>query len=104
MTTIHILDRIFQSTQDIALNEKAIASAENTVRQCEEELVTLKKIEGLKQSNMFWSGNRAKEQRARYLEAKMLTAQLKQEDLEKQNVELKKVLAKGRQTPSKSLS
>ena len=45
LTEIFAVDPIFQATQDIAFNEKIIASRESTVKACEDELMTLKEVE-----------------------------------------------------------
>lgn len=86
------LDATFQATQDIAFNEKVIASAETTVRACEDELLTLKDVDAGTAS--WWGSKRAVEMRANHLLRKMRAAQDKVEALERQNVQLKKVLAK----------
>lgn len=85
-------DATFQATQDIAFNEKVIASAETTVRACEDELLTLKDVDAGTAS--WWGSKRAVEMRANHLLRKMRAAQDKVEALERQNVQLKKVLAK----------
>lgn len=86
------LDATFQATQDIAFNEKVIASAEMTVRACEDELLTLKDVDAGTAS--WWGSKRAVEMRANHLLRKMRAAQDKVEALERQNVQLKKVLVK----------
>jgi hypothetical protein len=88
-----ILDSIFQATQDIAFNEKVIASAESTVKACEQELLALKDIG--RESEHWWSGNTASSTRSRYLLSKMQASTMKIEALERKNSDLKKVLAKG---------
>jgi hypothetical protein len=92
-TNSNTQDPIFQATQDIAFNEKVIASSESTVRACEQELTTLKEIGT--ESSHWWGGRTASSARAAYLFAKMLAAETKIEVLERKNVEMKKVLAKG---------
>ncbi|EPQ58246.1 hypothetical protein GLOTRDRAFT_57027 [Gloeophyllum trabeum ATCC 11539] len=87
-------DRIFQATQDITLNEKALAGAEATIRACEEELTVLKQLGSDPNHWLEWRS--ASSARAAYLFKKMKAAETKIEALEKQNAELKKVLAKGR--------
>ncbi|KAJ7697118.1 RNA12 protein-domain-containing protein [Mycena olivaceomarginata] len=69
---------------------KVIAAAESTVKACEQELLSLKDIEG------GWGGNAASSMRSRYLLSKMHASAMKIEALEGRNSELKKVLAKGR--------
>ncbi|KAJ7871518.1 RNA12 protein-domain-containing protein [Mycena olivaceomarginata] len=86
-------DSIFQATQDIAFNEKVIASAESTVKACEQELLALKDIG--RESEHWWSGNTASSTRSRYLLSKMQASTMKIEALERKNSDLKKVLAKG---------
>ncbi|KAJ6547159.1 RNA12 protein-domain-containing protein [Mycena capillaripes] len=88
-----VKDSIFQATQDIAFNEKVIASAESTVKVCEQELLALKEIGT--DSEHWWGGNSASSTRSRYLLSKMQASTLKIEALERRNSELKKVLAKG---------
>ncbi|KAJ7184170.1 RNA12 protein-domain-containing protein [Mycena filopes] len=88
-----VKDPIFQATQDIAYNEKSIASAESTVKACESELLTLKEI-GTNDEH-WWGGNSASSTRSRYLLSKMQASAIKIEELERRNTELKKVLAKG---------
>ncbi|KAJ7470384.1 RNA12 protein-domain-containing protein [Mycena latifolia] len=86
-------DSIFQATQDIAFNEKLIASAESTVKACEQELLALKEIGT--DAEHWWGGNSASSSRSRYLLAKMQASASKIEALEQKNLELKKILAKG---------
>ncbi|KAH7107757.1 exonuclease [Auriculariales sp. MPI-PUGE-AT-0066] len=83
-------DSIFQATQELAFNEKAIASAEKTVHTCEAELQTLREL-----SNESYM-SRAAKHRAKYLSSKMQEAQTKIEALEGKNVGLKKVISHGR--------
>ncbi|KAI0747869.1 exonuclease [Daedaleopsis nitida] len=85
-------DSVFKATQDIAFNEKVIASAETTVKACEAELLTLKDVDA--GTANWWGSKRAVEMRASYLLKKMRAAEDKIEGLEKQNVQLKKVLSK----------
>ncbi|CAG7854068.1 Mitochondrial escape protein 2 Flags: Precursor [Serendipita indica DSM 11827] len=84
-------DEIFRSVQDIALNDKAIASAESTIRACEDELLKLEKIRPL-DSGILASG--ASRQRADFLLKKMYEAETKLEKLEAANAVLKKGLKK----------
>ncbi|KAJ7105752.1 RNA12 protein-domain-containing protein [Mycena crocata] len=86
-------DSIFAATQDIAFNDKLIASAESTVKACEQELLTLKEIGT--DGEHWWGGNSASSTRSRYLLSKMGASAMKIETLERKNLELKKVLAKG---------
>ncbi|TFK55018.1 hypothetical protein OE88DRAFT_1779208 [Heliocybe sulcata] len=86
-------DRVFQATQDIAVNEKTLAGAESTVRACEEELTVLKQLGSDPNHWVEWRS--ASSHRAAYLFRKMKAAETKIESLEKQNAELKKVLARG---------
>ncbi|KAI0807276.1 exonuclease [Fomes fomentarius] len=87
-------DRVFEATQDIAFNDKIIASSENTVKACENELLTLKEVDA--GTSSWWGSKRAVEMRANYLLKKMRAAEEKIENLEKQNAQLKKVLVKTR--------
>lgn len=87
-------DPVFQATQDIALNEKILSSAESTVRTCESELSTLQDLSKAERS-FWWFRRRATSERKEYLLKKMRSAQTKIQTLEKRNVELKRVLAKG---------
>ncbi|KAI0340659.1 hypothetical protein BDW22DRAFT_1360083 [Trametopsis cervina] len=89
-TLVH--DPIFQATQDIAFNEKVIASNESTVKACEDELMTLKEVEA--GTSHWWGSRRAVSSREEYLLKKMRGAQEKIEALEKQNGSLKKVLSR----------
>ena len=75
--------------QDIALNEKAIASAESSIKTCEEELLKLEQIRPLDRG-FFSSG--ATQQRAAFLLKKMRDAGTKIEKLEEANTKLKKSL------------
>ncbi|KLO14864.1 hypothetical protein SCHPADRAFT_914661 [Schizopora paradoxa] len=85
-------DPVFRSLQDISFNEKKIASAESTVRSCEEELLKLKEI-GTSGAH-WWSKKPATAYRSAYIMRKMLAAESSIEKLEATNAELKKVLAK----------
>lgn len=77
--------------QDIALNEKAIASAESTIRACEEELLKLQQIKSL-DKGLLSSG--ATNLRANSLLKKMREAEIKVEKLEAEIIILKKDLKK----------
>ncbi|KIM87636.1 hypothetical protein PILCRDRAFT_815213 [Piloderma croceum F 1598] len=85
-------DPIFQATQDIAFNEKVIASSESKIRVCEDELMRLKEIGA---DSSWWGSKRASSERAAYLYSNMLAAERKIEVLEKRNAEFKKILSKG---------
>jgi len=71
------------------LNEKAIASAESTIRECEDELLKLEQIKPL-DNGLLSSG--ATRLRADYLLRKLRDAEAKIEKLEKDNTTLKKEL------------
>ncbi|KAI0721515.1 exonuclease [Cerioporus squamosus] len=86
-----VSDSIFKATQDIAFNEKVIASAESTVKACEDELLVLKDVDAGTAS--WWGSQRAVEMREHYLLKKMRAAEQKIESLEKENAKLKKTLA-----------
>lgn len=75
--------------QDIALNEKAIASAESSIKSYEEELLKLQQIRPLDRS-LLSTG--ATQQRAAFLLKKMRDAETKIEKLEEMNGKLKKSL------------
>ena len=75
--------------QDVALNEKAIASAESSIKSCEEELLKLEQIRPLDRG-IFSTG--ATQQRAAFLLKKMRDAETKIEKLEEINAKLKKSL------------
>ncbi|KZV94062.1 hypothetical protein EXIGLDRAFT_835266 [Exidia glandulosa HHB12029] len=81
-------DPVFQATQDLAYNEKAIASAEATVKTCEAEMSTLRELAGES------STRRAANTRAKYVSAKMQAAQSKIEQLEYKNAALMKVITR----------
>ena len=83
------VDSTFRAVQDIALNEKAIASAESSIKTCEEELLKLEQIRPL-DSGLLSSG--ATRQRAAFLLKKMQDAETKIEKLEEINTKLKKSL------------
>ena len=87
LTLPGLADTIFRATQEIALNEKAIASAEATVKSCEAELLTLRELASESPSK------KAAYARAKYLVAKMQAAQTKLETLEGKNVALAKLLS-----------
>lgn len=88
---ISAADPVFQATQDLALNDKLLASAEATVKNCEQELVTLRTIEKARSS--WWSPRSTVEIRADYLLKKMRKAEETIESLEKHKATLKKVVA-----------
>lgn len=89
-------DPVFAATQDIAYNQKIIASNEATVRACEEELMTLKEVEA--GTSHWWGSRRAVSGRGEYLLKKMRVAVDKIEALEKHNSMLKKTLSKAHWT------
>ena len=80
------------------MNEKSIASADATIRACEDELTTLRNI-GLDTGSSLWRGAGAASQRAGYLLGKMREATEKIEQLEVTNVKLKKVLERNGKGP-----
>ena len=82
-------DSIFQATQELAYNEKAIASAEKTIATCETEMSALRELAN--ESYM----SRAAKVRAKYLSNKMQEAQGKIEGLETKNLVLKKTISNG---------
>lgn len=86
-------DPVFQSSQDIALNEKLISNAESIVRTCESELSTLQDLSKAERS-FWWFRRRVTSERKEYLLKKMRSAQTKIQTLEKRNIELKRVLTK----------
>ena len=86
------IDPVFRAQQDIASNEKRIASAEKTIRTCEEELLNLHTI-GTTAAH-WWSKRTATSIRSSYLMKKLQTAEANVEKLEAANAELKKILAK----------
>jgi len=91
-------DPIFQATQDISFNDKALATSEKTVQACEQELQNLRGIASLEAIPWWTLGIRrqsATSARARYLAEKMLAATKKIELMEQNNAKLKKILAKG---------
>lgn len=88
-----IPDPIFQATQDIAYNTKLIASADSTIKSCEQELLILKDVEA--GTSGLWGSRSAVTQRVEYLLKNMRAAETKIETLEKQNAALKKILSKG---------
>jgi len=85
-------DPVFRALQDIAFNEKKIASAESTVRSIEDELLKLNKI-GTSGAH-WWSKKPATAYRTAHLMRKMLAAENSIEKLEATNVDLKKLVAK----------
>ncbi|KAG6910918.1 hypothetical protein DXG01_006601 [Tephrocybe rancida] len=91
-------DPIFRATQEISFNEKIIASAEKTIKACEEELLTITTITSGTRLPWWRFGlgePRGTYIRSRYLADKMAASAKKIGVLEKKNAELKKVLAKG---------
>lgn len=88
-------DPVFQATQDLALNQTLISSAETAVKSCESELNTLQEM-AVRESwtHRLWGRGRASAERMRYLSRKMYAAQQKIQSLEKQNAELRRVLDK----------
>ena len=76
------------------MHEKLIASAESTIRACEDELSKLKELGGVNTAH-WWSSSNGMEARSTYLMKKMDAAVDKLIKLEAKNAELKKVLAKG---------
>jgi len=83
------IDATFRAVQDIALNEKAISSAESSIKTYEEELLKLEQIKPL-DSGLLSNG--ATRQRAAFLLKKMRDAETKIEKLEEINTKLKKSL------------
>lgn len=69
-----------------------IAASENTIKSCEQELLTLKDVDA---GTADWMGSRtAVRDRMNYLLKKMRIAGDKIEVLEKENARLRKVLSK----------
>ncbi|RXW24136.1 hypothetical protein EST38_g1699 [Candolleomyces aberdarensis] len=93
-----VKDPVFQAVQEINLNDKAIAKAERTVKECEDELTTLGNIMAAEPKSWYsWLVSRrtASRERARYVADKMLKAEKKVEALERKNEALKRALANG---------
>ncbi|KAF9234783.1 RNA12 protein-domain-containing protein [Melanogaster broomeanus] len=88
-------DPIFRATQDMAVNDKLISSADNTIKACEAELTTLQQITGNETFFQSLWRRKPEAERKKYLLKKMHRAQANIQTLEKQNAELRKVLAKG---------
>lgn len=89
-------DPVFRATQDLTVNDRLIANADNTVKACEAELATLQEITGPEKFfQWLWKSTRASTERRRYLLKKMYEAQVRIQTLEKQNVDLKRTLARG---------
>lgn len=89
-------DPVFRATQDMAVNDKLIASADSTIKACEVELATLQEITGPERFfQSLWKSRRASMERRNYLLKKLYEAQVRIQTLEKQNVDLKRTLAKG---------
>lgn len=87
-------DPVFQATQDMALNDKLIAGADNTIKACEAELASLHEITGPERFfDSLWRSRRASTERRRYLAKKMHDAQVRIQTLEKQNIDLKRTMA-----------
>lgn len=74
------------------MNDRLIASAEATVKVCEEELITLRTI-GLEAGKSIWHGKGATGLRADDLLRKMEQAVEKLNKLERSNARLKKTLS-----------
>lgn len=89
VTDLLPVDATFRAVQDIALNEKAIASAESSIKTCEEELLKLEQIKPLDTGLLSIGATR---QRAAFLLKKMRDAETKIEKLEEINLKLKKSL------------
>ncbi|KIY67682.1 exonuclease [Cylindrobasidium torrendii FP15055 ss-10] len=86
-----VQDPGFQASQDLAFNEKIIASSDATVKSCEDELSRLRDMG----ADSGWTGTfgvGVLSSRMNYLLEKMKDAQAKIEKLEKDNKGLKKVL------------
>lgn len=92
---MHVLsDPVFHAIQELSSNSQRIASAEATVKACENEL---KELATIGETRSSWTGRRsATAARASYLLKKMHAAETTLEKLEAANVELKKVLAKAK--------
>ena len=93
-----VKDPVFQAVQEINFNDKAIAKAERTVKECEDELTTLGAIMAAEPKGWYsWLVSRrtASRERARYVAEKMLKAEKKLEALERKNEALKRGLANG---------
>ncbi len=92
LLSIVFADPVFEAIQEISYNEQLIASAETTVKGCEDELLHLKDI-GMGQQH-WWSSQSGISARSLYVAKKLQDAETKLEKLEVKNVELKKILSK----------
>lgn len=92
-----LVDPIFYATQEMSSNSARIASAESTVRSCEEELIKISSFKEPVPIRSSWFGKRNPSTvRATYLLKNMQAAEATIEKLEATNAELKKVLSKNR--------
>lgn len=88
-------DPVFRATQELSLNTARIASAEATVKSCEEELRLLSELNEPVPIRSGWYGKRnAAIARASYILKKMQAAEATVEKLEAANSDLKKILVK----------
>jgi hypothetical protein len=85
-------DPVFKATQEISSNSTKIASAESTVRSCEEELGKLSELNKSGVVSSWWRNPVS--DRSRYLLRKLRDAEKTVEKLEAANADLKKLLAK----------
>ena len=91
-TEIHcVIDPAFKALQDLTSNNAKIASAESTIRACEDELAKLSSLNAPGISSWWINpiGNRS-----RYLLKKLKDAEKSLEKLEAANADLKKILSK----------
>ena len=86
-----MIDSVFNALQEVNLNEKLLASAEATIRACEEELLILKEMDSFRSS---WNplGSSAIASRVGYLLGQMESAEKKRASLETHLGGLKKKL------------
>ncbi|KAL5532911.1 YME2 [Sanghuangporus sanghuang] len=92
-----VADSVFYAIQEMSSNSARIASAESTVRSCEEELSKLSSLKEPVPVRTSWLGKRNPSTvRATYLLKKMQAAETTIEKLEATNAELQKVFLKSR--------
>ncbi|KAM6500724.1 RNA12 domain containing protein [Amanita muscaria] len=90
-----VSDPIFAATQDISYNSKLISNFEKTIKNCEDELTTIKPITVTGSSGWIFSYGDNLQARASYLASKIQPTQKKIEALEKANKDLRAILSKG---------
>jgi len=88
-------DPIFAATQEISYNSKLISNYEKTIKNCEDELISVEPLATETSFGWIFPRYGSLQGRVRYLTSKLQSTQKKIEALEKINTDLRVILSRG---------